>query len=296
MNIFKHLRRFYSIYRNFCKKRRITHYLRHGRKPWSKGYSDFKWQLIEKNINSSNLLNRFKNNLELPQFYGKNIDERIIEYPWLMSNLPEKSGDLLDAGSSLNHEQILNHQKLSNKKITIVNLTPEDRCFWQKASYIFVDLRQLAFLDNSFDIVVCISTLEHIGMDNTMIYTKNKKYEESKKEDYLRVVSELKRILKPEGVLFITVPFGKYQDFRFFQQFNQNMINQIIKVFKGKGVLINYYKYSERGWDVSNAEECKNIEYFDIWQTRYKDKNSSKDYDPDFAAAARAIACLKLVK
>jgi len=38
-------------------------------------------------------------------------------------------------------------------------------------SYIFEDLRESCFRDDYFDIVVSLSTIEHIGLDNTMRYT-----------------------------------------------------------------------------------------------------------------------------
>lgn len=288
----KFLKKYHKIYRNFCKQRRIKDYLKHGQRPWSKGYSDFKWQLIGQNINNSDLINKFKNNSELPEFYGRGIDERIIEYPWILANLPDTGENLLDAGSALNFEKILNYAKFNNKKITIVNLASEGECFLQKASYVFADLRKLPFLDNYFDVITCISTLEHVGMDNTMIYTYDKKYKENKQEDYLKAVLELKRVLRPGGVLLISVPFGKYQSLQFFQQFNQDMVNQIIKTFNGQAPVIGYYKYFQDGWNISNAEECKNMEYFDIHQVRTK----NKDYDSDLAAAARAVACIQLIK
>jgi len=293
----KILKKFYIIYRNFCKRKRVRYYLRHGQKPWSRGYHDFLWQLVEKTINNSDLINRFKNSFGLPTLYGKNIGERIIEYPWLISNLPEEPKTLLDAGSTLNYSEIMNHKKLNNKKIIIVNLSHEDYCFWQKdISYLFADLRQLPFLDNCFDIITCISTLEHVGMDNTMFYTDDPKHKESKSRDYLKVILELKRVLKSGGTLFITVPFGRYQNLQYLQQFNQDMIKQVIETFNGKTTSIDYYRYTKDGWNISNADECMDMEFFDIHQTKYRNKNSNKDYDPDFAAAARAVACIKLTK
>jgi ubiquinone/menaquinone biosynthesis C-methylase UbiE len=40
-------------------------------------------------------------------------------------------------------------------------------------SYVYGDLRNTILKDQCFDEIVCISTLEHIGMDNTMLYTKD---------------------------------------------------------------------------------------------------------------------------
>src|SRR4051794_31947923 len=49
---------------------------------------------------------------QLPDGYGRWLDERIIEYPWLFSRLSSGPGKLLDAGSILNHHFIISHPKL----------------------------------------------------------------------------------------------------------------------------------------------------------------------------------------
>ena len=83
------------------------------------------------------------------------------------SQLPGTPGELLDAGSVLNHDFILSHPGLMSKKITIMTLAPEDHSFWNMGiNYVYGDLRHTYFRDEYFDFVVCISTLEHIGLDN----------------------------------------------------------------------------------------------------------------------------------
>src|SRR5215813_3743749 len=44
------------------------------------------------------LSNSFCEN-QIPSGYGRWLDERIVEYPWLFSRLPDGPGRLLDAGS-----------------------------------------------------------------------------------------------------------------------------------------------------------------------------------------------------
>ena len=39
---------------------------------------------------------------QLPAQHGRWLDERMVEYPWMFSRLPEGPGSLLDAGSILN--------------------------------------------------------------------------------------------------------------------------------------------------------------------------------------------------
>lgn len=278
---------------NFFK---ISFYKLRGKHPWSAGYTTFKFEYIKKTINNQEILEKFKNSEPLPKGYGASLDERVIEYPWAISKIPFDRGNFMDAGSTLNIKEILEHPVFKNKKITILNLNPEPKCFWQKGiSYVFEDARFLPFKDNHFDYITCLSTLEHIGMDNVQ-YTKDLKYKEEKIFDFEKAISELKRVLKKESRLFITVPFGKYQNFGRFQQFDSKLVGRILEVFEPKEYQVDYYKYTKNGWNISDEISCQNCEYFDVLKTKYFDKKSSLDFDSDFAASSRAVVCLELIK
>src|SRR5438876_1105159 len=62
---------------------------------------------------------------ELPEGWGLWLDERVVEYPWFLSRLPPAPGKLLDAGSVLNYDYVLCHERLNNKTISICTLAPE---------------------------------------------------------------------------------------------------------------------------------------------------------------------------
>jgi len=274
----KFRKKIFHFARNLASQKNLLSYKLRGGKPWTRGYFEHKWRLIEEILGGKKLLADFKN---------ERVDERLVEYLWLMENLPEGEARLLDAGSALNFEIILNQPKLSTKKITIVNLNPEKNCFARRGvSYLYEDLRNLPFKSDSFDIITCISTLEHIGMDNTKIYTADPKYKENKTGDYLVVATEIKRILKPDGHLFITVPFGKYHKFGFFQQFDRDMIDKLKSLFGHKCDEV-YYKYTDNGWRISDKDECASAEYVTADKARVSTSG---------AAAASAVACLKLTK
>jgi len=276
---------------------KITYYKVTGRRPWSKGYLTYKFKYVERIINNQQIMERFRNSESLPEKYGYALDERVVEYPWLLSRFPQQRGKkLLDAGSTLNFKEILNFPSLKNKNITIVNLNPEENCFWQEGiSYVFEDIRSLPFKDNNFDYITCISTLEHIGMDN-VIYTKDVKNKEEKIFDFEKCILEMKRVLKDGGRLFITVPFGKYKNYGRFQQFDPRLVSRISEIFQPRECRINYYKYTRDGWNISDEASCRDVESFDVLQTKYFDKKSNHGFDEDSAAAARAVACMELVK
>jgi len=252
-------------------------------KPWTKGYIEYKEDEIARVLREGS----FAAN-KLPAGYGFRLDERIIEYPWLFSRLPTGEGRLLDAGSVLNFEFLLEQPALRKKKIDICTLAPEPRCFWRKGiSYVYEDLRQLPYCDGLFDWIVCLSTIEHVGMDNAL-YTGAAAKDELRPKDYLVALAELKRVLKPGGVLYLTAPFGKAADHGWFQVFDHEMVEALIRNFEPTDVREDYFLYRAEGWRRCEPVEAATATIFNI--------HTAKGYDADFAAAARAVFCLELKK
>jgi hypothetical protein len=255
-----------------------------GKKPWTYGYHSYKWKMIKEYLNSNSF-----NDGKLIKNYGFRIDERIIEYPWLFSRLSKDGGNLLDAGSILNYELIINQQSLQFKKIFISTLSPEENCFWKQGiSYIFEDLRNCCYRENFFDCVVSISTVEHIGLDNTRLYTTDLSKKENNPGSYLDAIKEYQRVLKPGGVLYLTLPFGGKNNRGWFQVFDNKMIDEIIGAFNPSSYNESHFRYQPTGWEKSTRLLSKDATCFDIHQ--------EKEYESDFAAFARAIVCLEMKK
>ncbi len=271
-------------------------YLRNGRRPWSRGYLQFRDQFLAQRLRDPSFLQTFQASEPLPPGYGAFLDERVVEYPWLFSRLPPQPSRILDAGSILNYPHLLEHARLQNKRLTIVTLAPEGYCLWQKAiSYVFADLRDLPFRDAYFDCVVCISTLEHVGKDNAT-YTDDPAYRENHAHDFEKAVRELRRVCRTGGQVLLTVPFGRFTDFGWYQQFDARLIDRVIGAFAPARYEETYFRYRNGGWNVSDREGCAQCEGFDIHATKHRNPRSTRDYDPDFAAASRGIAALVLYK
>jgi SAM-dependent methyltransferase len=234
------------------------------------------------------LLARFRGNESLPADYGFRIDERVVEYPWVLARLGTAEGLLLDAGAVLNYDYVLDHPALRSRKIVIYNLSPDRFISRDNVSYIFGDIRHTILKDESFNEIVCISTLEHVGMDNTMLYSKDKRFDEFRPGDYLDAIKEFKRLLKPGGRFFISVPYGRYENHGWLQQFDGKMVDAVLDTFGPSSHNIAYYKYFPKGWQSVKAEECTECSYFDI--------HNKPEYEPDYVAAARAVACIEAVK
>lgn len=259
-------------------------YVARGCRPWTPGYYTAKQKTICSAIDGGLLLTGG----DLPLGYARHIDERAVEYPWLFAQLPERPGMMLDAGSALNHRFLIERAPLSDAQLTIMTLAPEKRCFWERSiSYVFGDLRKTVFSDATFDVVTSISTIEHIGLDNTLLYTGDASKNESDALGFMPAVSEYRRILKPGGLCLITVPFGRRGVHGWYQVFDHELVMKVVEAFQPSEYTVEFFGYGATGWRRCEPEAIADVEFFDV--------HASKSLDADFAAGARGVACIRLV-
>ena len=128
-------------------------------------------------------------------------------------------------------------------------------------------------------------------MDNSMYgYDLDfNKEVEIKSYEYLKAVSEMLRVLKSGGTLMLTVPFGKFENHGFFQQFDKEMINRIYDLLKSEGTIEStFFTYEKEGWRFALIDELSTIESYN--------PHTGKGKKDDGAAHSRAIACIKFIK
>lgn len=251
-------------------------------RPFGPGYQTVKRRIIESAIDGGLL----RNENDLPHGYGIAMDERVVEYPWLFSRLT-KVGRMLDAGSTFNHDFLLRRPPLRRADLTIMTLAPEKRCYWHEGfSYMFGDLRSTIFDDDVFDTIASISTIEHIGLDNTMLYTGDPGAAESDEGGFVPAVKEFRRILKPGGNCFISVPFGKKANLGWYQVFDVAMVEKIVQIFGPRSHRIDYFGYSRDGWSRQAADKLADATVYDV--------HTGRGWSDDLAASSRAVACLQL--
>jgi SAM-dependent methyltransferase len=254
---------------------------------------------VRKKIASQELLHIFDADRELPTGFGARLDERVVEYPWVLSRLARYAGRMrfLDAGSTLNYEEILRHPAVSKHKWSIVTLAPETESFWDRGiSYLYEDLRCLPCKDEWFDAITCISTLEHVGMDNVRV-TSEMSHRENRPQDFLLALREMRRVLKPGGALFLTVPFGRYEHHGWLQQFDSSMLSEAISEFRPQKVEKTFFRYTGQGWKLAEEEECRDLSFSDVMRNKHAvRKDRVRGFPADFAPAARAVVCVELRK
>jgi SAM-dependent methyltransferase len=222
----------------------------------------------------------------LPDGYGVGLDERVIEYPWLYSQRP--FGRLLDAGSTLNHGHIVERFQPQTSWLCITTLRPEQAAYTERGiSYVYADLRELPFRDGFFDTVICASTLEHVGMDNRR-YGSEAAAASNPETEQAAALAELVRVTAPEGRLLVTVPYGRLEDHGWFRQYDEAALRAVLDSLDGVESSVIVYAYGLGGWRLDSLAGAREAEF--------KDYHADKTPAGDLAAAARAVACVKLTR
>jgi hypothetical protein len=104
--------------------------------------------------------------------------------------------------------------------------------------------------------------------------------------DLALAIGELRRVLKPGGRLYATVPFGRAADLGWQRVFDAAGLDALVDAFGPAEQRREFFLYSAAGWQRSTADEAADAVYRD----HFGDPAPSADR----AVAARAIACLSL--
>ena len=250
----------------------------------SDDYSFRHSHFIAEVLENEHLIGLFADAKELPCGFGVGLDERVVELPWVLAQ--GLTGVALDAGSALNHDYLLQRILRKVDELHIATLAPEPLSFVERGvSYVFTDLRDLPYRDGIFDVVVSVSTLEHVGMDNT-VYGVNEPRADDPVMETARAAHELRRVLRDEGVLLVTLPYGAPEDHGWFRQFGRADVDRFVADVGARIATTTVYGYSADGWQVSALDEAANATYTNGLLTSKR--------TPDLAVAARAVVCMAL--
>jgi SAM-dependent methyltransferase len=142
-------------------------------------------------------------------------DERPIEIPWALARA-RGARRVLDAGSAFAEPAYLAALlALGADELVAVDLASVDI---PGLHAVVADLRDLPFDDGSFDLALCISTIEHVGFDNSVYGIDADRGDDG----IARALAELRRVLAPDGRLVVTVPTGARENHGWFVQLEPN--------------------------------------------------------------------------
>ena len=205
--------------------------------------------------------------------YGAGFDERVVEYPWALARI---DGDdmLLDVGSTLNNETMIPLVCKRYRRIVFLNPFRDDSHRSRAAGvrYVRADARRPA-LRNGFALLTCLSTLEHVGCDNTRY---GGTAGDGADEGRAAAMRSLRELLRPGGRLLLTVPFGRSEDHGWFRQLDAAALRDAVAAFAPSHQMATYYLH-DAGWREVTARDCAGASY------------------GDGVPGARAVACVELV-
>ena len=178
-------------------------------------------------------------------------DERAIEIPWCLARY-DGERRVLDIGTAnAVPAYVEGLRALGAPELVTVDLAqPAD---------VIADVRELPFPNGSFDLVLCISTLEHIGFDNA-IYGGAAARDEG---GQAAALAELHRVLGPSGRLLVTVPTGAHEDHGWHLQRTPQEWSQL---FESSGFLVyedELYVLADEGWRSATIAEAEGARYGD---------------------------------
>ena len=180
-------------------------------------------------------------------------DERLVEVPWVLSRL--RSGRVLEVGYAFAEPAyIAALVDAAPGELVGVDLTEAEVPGFET---VVADARELPFPDASFDQVLLVSTLEHIGADNE-VYGVGGAADDTGRGVALR---ELRRILRPAGSLLVTVPLGEPCDYGWFRQED---VRGWTRLFTESGYFVEeqeVYELGEEGWRSAPTFDPRGVVY-----------------------------------
>ena len=181
-------------------------------------------------------------------------DERAIEIPWCLARYDGEKR-VLDAGYAFAEPAYLaGLVGLGASELVGVDLAEAEVPGLRP---VVADVRELPFADGSFDVALCISTLEHVGRDND-VYAVDAPRDDSGDEAALH---ELRRVLTSGGRLLVSVPTGAAED----QGWQvQRTPDEWVAVFERAGFLVfedELYLHAPDGWRSAAPDEVVGVAY-----------------------------------
>ncbi|MFN2544852.1 MAG: methyltransferase domain-containing protein [Actinomycetota bacterium] len=204
---------------------------------------------------------------------GADTTERVVEIPWMLSRRRDASR-VLDVGYAF-ASHVWTSALLDLGIPSLHGLDPTAATV-PGMRRVRGDVRGLPYRDGSFDLVYCVSTLEHVGRTG---YGLEKQGGNSDDAAAKRSLVELARVLAPGGRLLLSVPFGKREDLGWMLQYDEDAWGSLVESGPMTVEEREIFRLTPAGWvQTDDLREVLGLSY------------------GDGAPAAQAVLCATLVR
>jgi SAM-dependent methyltransferase len=182
-------------------------------------------------------------------------DERVVEIPWVLSRLVGQ-GRVLEVGYAFAEPAYLAGLLRAGIELVGVDLARRDVEGMERVT---ADARALPLPDRSIDQVLLVSTLEHVGADNTGYGLEA----EADPDSRVAALRELRRVLRPPGSMLVTVPLGEPGDHGWFRL---DDVRGWTRLFGSAGLFVEEqetYELTEEGWRPAPGFRAPGVGYGD---------------------------------
>lgn len=213
------------------------------------------------------------------------LDERLIEYPLVAAQIfaeRQRVGRplrLLDVGCVLNNSFISDAVRDACEMIWLMNPIIEKPTYRDRVGYLVGDARHFHLPDElRFDLITCLSTLEHFGMDNTRYGGRGAEFEgiiDDPEKYACQGIESIASWVKPGGALLASVPYGPFEFLYvsgqpgkpIYYTFDQARLEKLSTSLAGKGfaVSVDVFKViPDAGWirtEMSDPDILRHAEH-----------------------------------
>ena len=187
----------------------------------------------------------------------EDTDERVVEVPWVLSRLLP-AGRVLEIGYAFAETAYLGALLRAGVEVVGADLATREVAGLETVE---ADVRALPFPDRSFDQVLLVSTLEHVGADNAVYGLEREPEAAPDAGARLHALRELRRVLRGNGSLLVTVPLGEAGDYGWFRQEDVRGWNRL---YARAGFFVSEqeaYELTDDGWRAAPDFDAEGVLY-----------------------------------
>lgn len=130
------------------------------------------------------------------------LGDRDVEWSWVSAHIPGGPGEALDFGAGPSHLGLIAAHR--GFEVTAIDLEPVHWYYiHQKLHFVQGDILKVDLPAKHFDLVINCSTVEHVGLAGRYNVT------EGRPDGDLEAMARLRDLMKPGGVMLLTIPVGQ---------------------------------------------------------------------------------------